>query len=280
MFVLTYVGSVWKNTGQLGDPGTLRTVCVRSICAMLPVSKQAPWMNWLNKSLAGYGFLIWNCEYGFLIWNCEAFVFFFFFKASRYPNQETSVPEQEVWGKKIKATPTACQALWSSLMVSSSEDIHTVITIHRVRGLVEHTRKIGRGGIKPLCHHGSGPLLDGRAGQEAAGRNWSRGLGGTLVADFLPRACSVCFLLHPRVTCLGMALLTYTNGLSYLYQLSIKNMLQSQSYINPCSFFLDNPNLYYTVKLTKTTTTKPNKKPSSQHVAVSEIVGNSVLILS
>lgn len=96
MFVLTYVGSVWKNTGQLGDPGTLRTVCVRSICAMLPVSKQAPWMNWLNKSLAGYGFLIWNCEYGFLIWNCEAFVFVFFLKASRYPNQETSVPEQEV----------------------------------------------------------------------------------------------------------------------------------------------------------------------------------------
>lgn len=84
MFVLTYVGSVWKNTGQLGDPRTLRTVYVRSVCAMLPVSKQTPWMNRLNKSLAGYGFLIWNCEA------------FFFFKASCYPNQETSMPEQEV----------------------------------------------------------------------------------------------------------------------------------------------------------------------------------------
>lgn len=142
MFVLTYVGSVWKNTGQLGDPRTLRNVYVRSICAMLPVSKQTPWMNRLNKSLAGYGFLIWNCEYGFLIWNCEAF--FFFLKLHATQIRRLPCLNRKYRGKKSKAISTVCQALWSSLMVSSSEDTHTVITIHRVRGLVEHARKIGR----------------------------------------------------------------------------------------------------------------------------------------
>lgn len=39
-------------------------------------------------------------------------------------------------------------------------------------------------------------------------------------------------------------------------------MLQSQSYINPCSFFLDNPNLYYIVKLTKTNNN--NKQQQNQ----------------
>ncbi|KAM7325260.1 hypothetical protein ACRRTK_015513 [Alexandromys fortis] len=50
---------------------------------------------------------------------------------SRNLNQETSVPKQEVYGEKIKAVSTVCQALRLSLMASSSEDTHTVITIHR-----------------------------------------------------------------------------------------------------------------------------------------------------
>lgn len=81
------------------------------------------------------------------------------------------MPKQEVYGEKIKAVSTVCQALRLSLMASSSEDTHTVITIHRVRGLVKHARKIGRGGIKPLSQRGSWPCQEGRSGQEVTGRN-------------------------------------------------------------------------------------------------------------
>jgi hypothetical protein len=47
-----------------------------------------------------------------------------------------------------------------------------------------------------------------QAGLEPGGRSWCRGHGGALLTGLLPLSCSVCFLIEPRTTSLGMAPLT------------------------------------------------------------------------
>lgn len=53
--------------------------------------------------------------------------------------------------------------------------------------------------LQIIVHHWRKPK------HECGGRNWKRGHGGALLTDWVPLACSACFLVHSRTACLGMS---------------------------------------------------------------------------